>query len=169
MNGLLVLIEIFFRILEKTSSELICTRLYSKEKIGRETPVIWKKILLKSRLAITFGTISTRILQLQAVTELVPELIWAPKLFGPQEIWSPKNLGPRKFGPQEIWAPEIWSPHLFGPREIWSPRKLVPRKFGPQEIWSPRNLVPRKFGPQEIWSPGRMVPPKLCQIWKKSN
>ena len=67
MNGLLVLIEIFFRILEKTSSELICTRLYSKEKIGRETPVIWKKILLKSRLAITFGTISTRILQLQTM------------------------------------------------------------------------------------------------------
>ena len=107
--------------------------------------------------------------QIVAVTELVPELIWAPEFFGPQEIWSPSNLGPRKFGPWEIWSPEIWSPHLFGPREIWSPKNLVPEKFGPQEIWSPRNLVPRKFGPQEVWSPGRMVPPKICQIWKKSN
>ena len=36
---------------------------------------------------------------LRAITELVPELIWAPEFFGPQEIWSPSNLGPRKFGP----------------------------------------------------------------------
>ena len=34
-----------------------------------------------------------------------PGLIWSPDFFGPQEIWSPRNLGPMKFGPQEIWSP----------------------------------------------------------------
>ena len=36
---------------------------------------------------------------------MVPNLIWAPDFFGPQEIWSPKNLGCKKFGPWEIWTP----------------------------------------------------------------
>ena len=35
---------------------------------------------------------------------MVPNLIWAPDFFGPQEIWSPRNLGHKKFGPREIWA-----------------------------------------------------------------
>ena len=43
----------------------------------------------------------------RAVTDLVPELIWAHDFFGPQEIWALRNLDPRKFGPQEIWAPKI--------------------------------------------------------------
>ena len=62
---------------------------------------------------------------------MVPDHIWAPDFFGPQEIWSPRILVPRNLGP----AP------------FWSPRNLVPRKFGPREIWSPRNLVPGKNGP----------------------
>ena len=68
---------------------------------------------------------------LQAVTELVPELIWAPEFFGPQEIWSPRNLGPRNLGP----AP------------FWSLRNLVPKKFGPREIWSPEIWALHLFGP----------------------
>ena len=39
-----------------------------------------------------------------AITEMVPDLIWGLCLFGPQEIWSPINLGPEKFGPQECWS-----------------------------------------------------------------
>ena len=35
---------------------------------------------------------------------MVPDLIWAPDFFGPQEIWALRNLGPEKFGPQEIWS-----------------------------------------------------------------
>ena len=30
---------------------------------------------------------------------IVPDLIWAPDLFGPPEIWALRNLGPVKFGP----------------------------------------------------------------------
>ena len=56
---------------------------------------------------------------------MVPQLIWSPHLFGPQEIWAPGNLGPGKFSPQEIW----------------SPGNLVPKKFGPQESWSPGNFA----------------------------
>ena len=37
---------------------------------------------------------------------MVLDLIWAPDFFGPQEIWSPRNLVSKKFSPQEIWAPQ---------------------------------------------------------------
>ena len=84
----------------------------------------------------------------RAVTELVPELIWAPDFFGPQEIWSPRNLVPRNLVP----AP------------FWSLRNLVPKKFGPREIWSPGNLVPKKFGPQEEWSPKKFAKYERNQI-----
>ena len=40
-----------------------------------------------------------------AITEMVPDLIWAPHFFGFREIWSPGNLIPRKFEPREIWVP----------------------------------------------------------------
>ena len=35
-----------------------------------------------------------------AITEMVPDLIWAPDFFGPQEIWALRNLGPKNFGPR---------------------------------------------------------------------
>ena len=35
-----------------------------------------------------------------AVTEVVPNLIWGPDFFGPQEIWASTNLDPKKFGPR---------------------------------------------------------------------
>jgi len=28
-----------------------------------------------------------------------PNLIWAPDFFGPQEVWSLRNLGPKKVEP----------------------------------------------------------------------
>ena len=42
---------------------------------------------------------------LRAITEMVPDLIWAPDFFGPREISSPRNLGTldsAKFGPEKI-------------------------------------------------------------------
>ena len=35
---------------------------------------------------------------LRTITEMVPDLIWAPDFFGPREIWSPRNSGPTKIG-----------------------------------------------------------------------
>ena len=35
---------------------------------------------------------------------MVPDLIWAPDLNGPQGIWCSRNLSPKKFGPGEVWA-----------------------------------------------------------------
>ena len=52
----------------------------------------------------------------KANTEMVLVLIWAPDFFGPQEIWSLRNLVPKKFGPQEIW----------------SLRNLVTKSLGPE-------------------------------------
>ena len=43
-------------------------------------------------------------LKVMAITEMVPNLIWAPDFFGPGKIWALKNLGHEKFGPQEIWS-----------------------------------------------------------------
>ena len=53
---------------------------------------------------------------------MVRDQIWAPDFFGPQEIWSPRNLVPRNLVPTPFW------PEKFGPWEIWSPENLVPRK-----------------------------------------
>ena len=45
-------------------------------------------------------------------TEMIPNLIWTPDLFGPQEIWATRHLDPRHLGlvefgiPGEIWAPQ---------------------------------------------------------------
>ena len=39
-----------------------------------------------------------------AVTEMVPDLIWAPDFFCPHKIWALRNLVAKKFGPREIWA-----------------------------------------------------------------
>ena len=33
-----------------------------------------------------------------AITEMVPDLVWAPDFFGPQEIWSQINFGPKNVG-----------------------------------------------------------------------
>jgi hypothetical protein len=46
---------------------------------------------------------------------MVPELIWALDFFGPQEIWSPINLGPKKLGPREVWAPRSLGPEKVDP------------------------------------------------------
>ena len=40
-----------------------------------------------------------------AITEMVPDPIWAPDIFGPQEIRSPRSLGPEKLGPPQNWPP----------------------------------------------------------------
>ena len=32
--------------------------------------------------------------QKKAITEMVPDPIWAPDFFGPQEIWAPHIFGP---------------------------------------------------------------------------
>ena len=37
-----------------------------------------------------------------AVTEMVPDLIWAPDFFGSQEIWAPRTLGHNRCGPEKL-------------------------------------------------------------------
>ena len=49
-----------------------------------------------------------------AITEMVPDLILALDFFGPQEIWSLRNLGPKKFGLREIWCPKNLVSEKFG-------------------------------------------------------
>ena len=45
-----------------------------------------------------------------AITEMVPNLIWAHDFFSSQEVWALRDLGPKKFGPLEIWSPRNLSP-----------------------------------------------------------
>ena len=46
-----------------------------------------------------------------ATTEMVPNHIWAPDFFGPQEVWALRNLSPKNLVPEKYGSPEIWSPH----------------------------------------------------------
>jgi hypothetical protein len=67
-----------------------------------------------------------RELESRAITEMVPDLIWAPDFFGPQEIWSLRNLVPKKFGPKEVWSLcENAVQRLFSRRDqiSWGPKK----------------------------------------------
>ena len=53
----------------------------------------------------------------EAVTEIVPDLILAPVFFGPQEIWSPRNMGPKKVGPRMKTITQLFhaaAPKLLG-------------------------------------------------------
>ena len=60
---------------------------------GLKSSQVWAKM--------TWSEINTYFL---AITEMVPDIIWAPDFFGPQEIWFSRNLVPEKFGPQEVWS-----------------------------------------------------------------
>ena len=64
-----------------------------------------------------------------ALTEIVPDLIWASDFFGPREIWSPRNFGPKNVGPNMkmpyndfhartkfLGAQISWSPNFLGPK-----------------------------------------------------
>ena len=62
---------------------------------------------------------------------MVPDLIWAPDCFGPQEIWFPRNLVLKKFGLPEIWAtimifmqePNFPAPKFPSAQISWGPKK----------------------------------------------
>ena len=64
---------------------------------------------------------------------MVPDLIWAPDIFGPREIWSPRNLVPEKFGPcmkkpcDDFHAgTKFLEAHIFrGPNYFVKDQKLV--------------------------------------------
>ena len=68
---------------------------------------------------------------------MVPDLIWAPDFFDPQEIWAPRNLGPKKLGPC-IKMPYIdfhAGSKLLGVQLSWGPNFLGTKKDeGPKEI-----------------------------------
>ena len=68
---------------------------------------------------------------------MVPNLIWSPDFFGPQEIWAPRSLVPEKYGPQEIWSLHENHDMAFSCRAQISrgPNFLGPKKVrGPNEI-----------------------------------
>ena len=50
---------------------------------------------------------------------MVPDLIWAPDIFGSQEIWSPRNLGPKKFGYGNFYE----GTKIFRDQFYWGPKK----------------------------------------------
>ena len=81
---------------------------------------------------------------------MVPNLIWAPDFFGPQEIWSPRNLVPKKFGPQEIQSPLENHYMAFSCRDqhSWGPNFSRTKNFrGPNEI----GLISLTTWLQKIW------------------
>ena len=74
---------------------------------------------------------------------MVPDFIWASDFFGPQEIWSPRNLAPEKFGPRMRII--IWPDPAFSCRDqvSWGPN-LSETKFCGAQI----SRGPKKSGAQ---------------------
>ena len=75
-----------------------------------------------------------------ALTEMVPNLIWAPDFFGPekfwpQEVWSLRNMEPKKFGTRM----KIITWHFHA-----GPKHLRPKFLGDQISWEP-NFLGTKF------------------------
>ena len=67
---------------------------------------------------------------------MVPDHIWAPDFFGPQEIWALGNLGAGKFGScmkiiivakflgaQISWEPNFSGTKFLGDLYPWGPKK----------------------------------------------
>ena len=68
---------------------------------------------------------------------MVSDLIWAPDFFGPQEIWSLRNLVPKKFDPRVKFI--TWLFHA-GPKLLRDQIScLLGLKFlGDQKIQGPK-------------------------------
>ena len=84
---------------------------------------------------------------------MIPELIWAPDFFDPQEIWALRNLGPDKFGPQEACSLHKNSIHWFSCRDqtSWGPNLSGPKFLGDQIFRGPNFLGTEKArGPNMI-------------------
>ena len=95
----------------------------------------------------------------KAITEMVPNLIWA-WLF-----WSPRNLGPKKFGPREIWAPRNLVPTWKSSNvELVSDTNSNHMAFscGAQTSWGP-NFLGTKFLRPQIFRGFRRQSP--CYLW----
>ena len=64
-----------------------------------------------------------------AITEMVPDLIWASDFFGAREIWSLRYLVPEIFGPPMKII--IWHFHA-GPKLLGAQISQGPIKSGPK-------------------------------------
>ena len=68
----------------------------------------------------------------KAITEMVPDLIWAPDFFGPQEIWSPSKFGPSikkpcddfRVGTKFIGVHTSWGPNFSGTKKVRGPNEI---------------------------------------------
>jgi hypothetical protein len=84
---------------------------------------------------------------------MVPNRIWAPDFFGPQEIWSPRSMIPEKYGFQEIRAPHENHHMAFscGVQISWGPNFSGPKFLGANIAWGPNLSGPKKVrDPNEI-------------------
>ena len=74
------------------------------------------------------------------IPKMIPNLIWAPDFFGPQELWSLANLVPKKFGlPMKIiiWHFYVGTKSLGAP--IFRGSNFLGTKFLKDHIsWEPK-------------------------------
>ena len=56
---------------------------------------------------------------------MVPNHIWDPEFFGPQEVWSPKDIGLKEFGHNMKIITWLFhdGPKLLGDQIYWGPEK----------------------------------------------
>ena len=88
---------------------------------------------------------------------MVPDLIWAPDLFGLQEIWALGNLGPGRFGTWEIWSPKKFGPLITMPYIDFC---AEPKFLRVQNSWGPN-----KSGDQMRSGTISVIAVQSMQIW----
>ena len=68
---------------------------------------------------------------------MVPNLIWAPDFFGPQEVWFLRNIGHEKIGPCTKII--TWLFHA-GPKLLGAQISPGPKFSGPKKVRRPNEI-----------------------------
>jgi hypothetical protein len=74
---------------------------------------------------------------------MVPDLIWAPDFFGPQEIWALRNLGPEKVGPCMkiiIWHFHARTKYFSRTNFLWDQISRGPNFSGTKKAMGPNEI-----------------------------
>ena len=91
-----------------------------------------------------------RRLDLLAITEMVPNLIWAPDFFGPQEIWFREVWAPHKNHYMAfLWRDQIsWGASFSGPKFLGTQTSQGPIFWAQKSPWPKWDKVPFQLEPR---------------------
>ena len=69
-----------------------------------------------------------------ALTEMVPNLIWAPEFLGPHKIWALRNLGPKKASFEKAMTTFMRGPYILGTKFLGAQISQGTNFVGPKKV-----------------------------------